>query len=91
MQTDIKTTKEFTESIDAWCRKGVGFFYWWKMKSEWAQSTEGDDLLSIIRHCPILFRYCKPWRKHQGGMGQVNDPVSQSQSPGNWTSAAAML
>ena len=38
-----------------------------------------------------LARCCKPWRKRQGGRGQGDDPVSQSQSPGNWMYAAGRL
>lgn len=48
-------------------------------------------LMSFIRHYRSLFRCCKPWRKRRGGLGRGDDPVSQSQSPWNWMSAAAML
>lgn len=47
--------------------------------------------LIFIRHYRSLFRCCKPWRKRRGGLGRGDDPVSQSQSPWNWMSAATML
>lgn len=79
----IKTTDEFTENIK---RLGIVLLLGSESAERWREAPE-----SVIHRCRILFRCRKPWRKRRGGMGQANDPVSQSQSPGNWTSAAATL